>query len=62
LFFYYQLAEQLGYASINRMLNEMSSKEVTEWKTYFNYKAKLQEEEMKKSKNNNGNNKGNNTF
>lgn len=38
------LAEKLGYASVNTMLNEMSSMEITEWQAFFDIKK---EEEKK---------------
>jgi hypothetical protein len=39
------LAEKLGYASVNKMLNEMSSMEITEWQAFYNIK----EQEQKKA-------------
>lgn len=32
---YYDLASHLGYASVNRMLDEMTSQEISEWKVYW---------------------------
>lgn len=48
--FYYSLAEHLGYASVNRMLSEMSSREVTQWKLYFKIRKKHHEEEAEEEK------------
>ena len=42
--FYYVLAEKLGYASINIMLDEMTSKDVTEWQAFY----EIKEDERKK--------------
>lgn len=43
--FYYSLAEQLGYASVELMLDEMSSQEITEWQAYY----KIKQSEQKKA-------------
>ena len=38
------LAEKLGYASINIMLDEMSSQDITEWQAFY----EIKEDERKK--------------
>ena len=42
--FYYVLAEKLGYASIDFMLGEMSSRDITEWQAFY----EIKEDERKK--------------
>ena len=43
--FYYALAEQLGYVSVDQMLGSVSSKELSEWQAYF----RVKDEENKKA-------------
>jgi len=38
------LAEELGYASVNFMLDEMTSKDITEWQAFY----EIKEDERKK--------------
>jgi hypothetical protein len=45
-FFYYQLAEALGYASVSRLLREVTSQEITEWQAYFTLKENVMEERI----------------
>jgi len=42
--FYYVLAEKLGYASVDFMLDEMTSKDITEWQAFY----EIKEDERKK--------------
>jgi len=39
------MAESLGYASVNRMLEEMSSEEFSEWMAFFNLRGKRLEKQ-----------------
>ena len=36
----------LGYASVNRMLDEVSSLEIAEWRAYFELKKRYAEEDV----------------
>ena len=44
------LAEKLGYASVNKMLGEMSSMEITEWQAFFEIKEEEQKKEEVRAK------------
>lgn len=41
------LAELLGYASIKKMLSEITSEDVSEWIAYFNVKKQKDDEHRK---------------
>lgn len=47
--FYYSLAETLGYASVDLMLNELESYEISEWLEYYKIKNAEQEKAQKQA-------------
>ena len=47
--FYYSLAHELGYASVELMLAEVSSVEITEWQAYFRIQADEHHKEQVKA-------------
>jgi len=47
--FYFQLAEKLGMP-VGWLLKNISSKEIAEWKAYYDIKAEAEKDTNKKSK------------